>query len=234
METDILPLAVTMMAGPQIMSAVIFVTTEKPVPTSMAFLVGVAIATAVGVALAVWVAGLLGNATSLGAPDSRGSTGNLIQFVLVGLLILGAVKNWRGRETAEPPPWLGKLVSADWKRALKTGILVIVLMPSDILVMLTVGVNLEHRGGSFVDALPFIETTILIAALPILGYILFRRRAARAMPGVRDWMNTRSWLVKHHRLRHLHPAHCLSRGCCRVNHPGEVEPGVGSSVLTMH
>jgi small neutral amino acid transporter SnatA (MarC family) len=70
MELDILPLAITMMAGPQIMSAVIFVTTDKPVPTSMAFVAGVAIATTVGVILALWVAGLLGDSTSLGHPDS--------------------------------------------------------------------------------------------------------------------------------------------------------------------
>jgi hypothetical protein len=37
--------------------------------------------------------------------------------------------------------------------------------------------------------------TILIAALPLLSYLLFRRRAERAMPKVRDWMNTHSWLV---------------------------------------
>jgi uncharacterized membrane protein YidH (DUF202 family) len=46
-----------------------------------------------------------------------------------------------------------------------------------------------------VAALPFIGATILIAALPVLSYLLFRHRAQRAMPKVRDWMNTNSWLV---------------------------------------
>jgi hypothetical protein len=31
----------------------------------------------------------------------------VLQLVLVGLLIAAAVKNWLGRETAEPPKWLG-------------------------------------------------------------------------------------------------------------------------------
>ena len=43
--------------------------------------------------------------------------------------------------------------------------------------------------------MPFIVATILIAALPVLSYLLFHRRAERAMPKVRDWMNTHSWLV---------------------------------------
>jgi hypothetical protein len=58
-----------------------------------------------------------------------------------------------------------------------------------------VGVNLEHSGSSLVDALPFVVMTTLIAALPMLGYLLFGRRAREAMPKVRDWMNANSWVV---------------------------------------
>jgi hypothetical protein len=29
----------------------------------------------------------------------------------------------------------------------------------------------------------------------VLSYLLFRHRAQRAMPKVRDWMNANSWLV---------------------------------------
>ena len=36
---------------------------------------------------------------------------------------------------------------------------------------------------------------MLIAALPLLLYLLFQRRAKRIMPRVRDWMNSNSWLV---------------------------------------
>jgi hypothetical protein len=44
------------------------------------------------------------------------------------------VTNYLRRETVEPPRWLGTLLSADWKRALMTGLLVIWLMPGDIIV----------------------------------------------------------------------------------------------------
>ncbi|MFF4229028.1 GAP family protein [Streptomyces sp. NPDC001820] len=37
--------------------------------------------------------------------------------------------------------------------------------------------------------------TVLIAALPLLGRLLFGRRAERAMPKVREWMNSHSWLI---------------------------------------
>jgi threonine/homoserine/homoserine lactone efflux protein len=195
MNLDILPLAITMMAGPQIMSAIIFVTTPKPLKTSASFIVGVVVATTVGVAIALALASLLGNSVSLGNSSDSGSTGHIIQYLLVGLLVALALKNYLGRETVEPPRWLGTLMSADPKQALKTGLLVILLMPSDIIIMLTVGANLAQNNAGLLAALPFIAATVLVAALPLLFYLLFHRRAQRLMPQVREWMNTNSWLV---------------------------------------
>ncbi len=195
MNQAILPLAITMMAGPQIMSAIIFVTTPKPPRTAGAFVLGVAVATTLGVLIALGIASLLGNGISLGDSSDKGSTGSIIQYLLVGALAALAVKNYLGRETAEPPGWLGALQSADAKRAFITGLLVILLMPSDIIIMLTVGVNLSQNNSGLLSALPFIGATVLVAALPLLLYVLFHRRAQRIMPKVRDWMNTHSWLV---------------------------------------
>jgi threonine/homoserine/homoserine lactone efflux protein len=191
MNLQILPLAITMMAGPQIMSAIIFVTAPKALRVSVPFLAGVAIATTVGVIITTTIASLL----SLGDPSDSGSSGNIIQYVLVGLLVALAIKNYVGRETAEPPKWLGALQSADVKRAFMTGLLVILLMPSDIIIMLTVGTNLAQNNAGLVAALPFIGATVLVAALPLLFFVLFHRRAQQFMPKVRDWMNTHSWLV---------------------------------------
>jgi hypothetical protein len=192
---SILPLAITMMAGPQIMSAFVFVTAKLPVRVSLAFLVGVAAAVTVGVAVMRGVAALLGSSVSLGDSSDTSSVGTVIQVALVGLLAAMAVKSYLGRETAEPPKWLGTLQEASPRRALEMGLLLILLMPSDIVVMLTVGMNLEHNDSSVAAAIPFIAATVLVAALPLLAFLLFHRRAQSAMPKVRDWMNTHSWLV---------------------------------------
>lgn len=188
---NVLPLAVTMMVGPQIMSAVIFVTAPRAVRVSAGFLAGVALATTVGTAITFSIA----SAFNLGDPGDSGSSGSIIQYVLVGLLAVAAIKNWVKRETVQPPKWLGTLMTAGPKAAFKIGLFVIFLMPSDIIVMLTVGVNLAQANANFAEALPFIATTVLVAALPLLFFLLFHHRAAAAMPRVRDWMNTHSWLV---------------------------------------
>ena len=195
LNTAILPLAITMMAGPQIMSAIIFVTSEKAVKNSLAFVIGVLVATAVGVAALRGLQSLIGGALDFGDPSDSGSTGHIIQYALIALLVAFAIKNYVRRETIEPPKWLGKLQQADTKQALRTGLLVIFFMPSDIIVMLTVATNLEQNGDSLGAAVPFILLTTLIAALPLLGYLLFHRRAVGAMPKLRDWMNSNSWLV---------------------------------------
>jgi hypothetical protein len=191
MDLQILPLAITMMAGPQIMSAIIFVTASKPVRLSAAFLTGVAISATVGVAIFL----ILANNLSLGNPSDNGSTGNIIQYVLVGLLVAASIKSYVRRETVEPPKWLGTLQNAEPRTALKTGLLLIGLMPSDLMIMLTVATNLAQNNVSLLAALPFLAATVLVAALPILFYLLFQSRAQRAMPKVRDWMNTNIWLV---------------------------------------
>jgi Sap, sulfolipid-1-addressing protein len=195
MSLAVIPLAITMNAGPQIMSAIIFVTAPKALKLSAYFLAGVVIAVTLGVTITYTLASVLGNTISLGDPSDSGSLGNIIQYVLVGLLVLLSIKSYVGRETSEPPRWLGALQNAKPRTAFTTGLLLLSVFPSDLVILVTVGVNLAQNNASLVGGLPFMVATILIAALPVLSYLLFRHRAKQVMPKVRDWMNTNSWLV---------------------------------------
>jgi hypothetical protein len=195
MSLSVIPLAITMNAGPQIMSAIIFITASKPLKLSAYFLAGVVIAVTAGVTITYTLATALGSSISLGDPSNGGSLGNIIQYLLVGLLVFLSIKNYLGRETIEPPGWLGALQNANPTTAFTTGLLLLSVFPSDLVILVTVGVNLAQNNASLLGAVPFIAATLLVAALPVLSYLLFRRRAQRVMPKVRDWMNTHSWLV---------------------------------------
>ena len=195
MSLSVLPLAITMNAGPQIMSAIIFVTAAKPLKLSAYFLAGVVIAVTAGVTITHTLATVLGGSISLGDPSNSGSLGNIIQYLLVGLLVFLSIKNYVGRETIEPPRWLGALQNAGPRTAFTTGLLLLSVFPSDLVILVTVGVNLAQNNAPLLGAVPFVVATILIAALPVLSYLLFRRGAQRVMPKVREWMNTNSWLV---------------------------------------
>src|SRR5215217_7224532 len=122
---SIIPLAITMNAGPQIMSAIIFVTVARPLKLSAYFLAGVVIAVTVGLTITYTLATLLGNSTSLGDPSNSRSLGKIIQYLLVGLLVFVSIKNYVGRETIEPPRWLGTLQNAGPRTAFTTGLLLL-------------------------------------------------------------------------------------------------------------
>jgi Sap, sulfolipid-1-addressing protein len=195
MSLAVIPLAITMNAGPQIMSAIIFVTAPKALKLSAYFLAGVVIAVTAGVTITYTLATVLGNSVSLGDSSNSGSLGNIIQYLLVGLLVFLSIKNYVRRETIEPPRWLGAMQNAKPRTAFMAGLLLLSVFPSDFVVLVTVGINLVQNNASLLGAVPFVVATILIAALPVLSYLLFHRRAVVAMPKVRDWMNTHSWLV---------------------------------------
>jgi hypothetical protein len=195
MSLAVIPLAITMNAGPQIMSAIIFVTSSKPIKLSAYFMAGVVIAVTVGVTITYTLASVLGGSISLGDPSDSGSIGNIIQYLLVGLLVFASIRSYLTRQTSEPPRWLGAMQNAKPRQAFLAGLLLLSIFPSDLVILITVGTNLAQHNVGMVAALPFIGATILIAALPVLSYLLFRHRAQRLMPKVRDWMNTNSWLV---------------------------------------
>ncbi len=162
MSLSVIPLAITMNAGPQIMSAIIFVTAPKALKLSAYFLAGVVIAVTVGVTITYTLATVLGNSVSLGDSSDSGSLGNIIQYLFVGLLVFLSIKNFVNRETIEPPRWLGAMQNAKPRTAFMAGLLLLSVFPSDFVVLMTVGINLAQNEASLLAEPPFIVLTILI------------------------------------------------------------------------
>jgi Sap, sulfolipid-1-addressing protein len=134
MSLAVIPLAITMNAGPQIMSEIIFVTTRKALRLSASFLAGGLIAVTAGVTITYTIASVLGNSVSLGDPSDSGSIGNIIQYVLVGLLVILSIRSYLGRKTSEPPRWLGAFEDAKPRTDFTAGLLVLLLVAGMILV----------------------------------------------------------------------------------------------------
>jgi hypothetical protein len=192
---QVLPLAITMVIGPVIMASVVLVTNANPVPVSVAYLAGISVAAVIGVAFGMGLASLLADKVSLGSPSDSGSTGTIIQLALVAVLVVACAMNYVRRAQVKPPKWLGSMLEADPRKALLTGLAVVLLGPSDVAAMLTVGTNLEQNHSKLIEALPFVAATVLLAALPLVAFVAFRRRAAPLMPKVRDWMDPNAWVI---------------------------------------
>lgn len=117
MDLHVLPLAITMMAGPQIISSIIFVTRESgAVKLSLAYVGAIFLATCLGTLTCFGLANLLGNAVDLTSDGEGSAAAKTIQIALVGLLIARALAVYRGRAGSEPPKWLGTLQTATPRR----------------------------------------------------------------------------------------------------------------------
>jgi cytochrome c biogenesis protein CcdA len=188
-QLQIIPLALIMVMGPQILTAIFLVTSKEPVKNSLAMIVGVVAAASLSVA--IWY-GLV-KALGINPPEDDGPT--TVDYVVAGILALGAIHVWRGRGTAEVPKWMSALQQAEPKRALSLGFLLILLMPTDIIAVISTVQFLHDHHDNALQAWPLVATTTLFMALPFLAYTLLGHRAREAMPGIREWLTTHGWLV---------------------------------------
>ena len=182
----ILPLAIVMIAGPQVLSAIFLATSERWRANSFAFVAGAAISISAVVTAAYFVSG--------GGSD-RESSSDTLDIVVLVLLLLAAVHVYWTRAESTPPKWMGKLQSATPGTAFKLGLLLLGLFPTDILTSFAVGGYLANHSDDLWQALPFIGLTLLILATPSLIVILLGERGQTLLPKLRDWMNDNSWIV---------------------------------------
>jgi hypothetical protein len=186
----VLPLAFVMVAGPQIISAFFFATSEQWKRLSATYVLGAALS----ISLVVGVAYLLAKGATSGQEEAESGLRPL-DYVILALLLFAMVHNYLGRNNSEPPKWMGKLQSATPKTTLVLGFLLLGFFPSDLVTSVSVGSFLAHNGDTYLQALPFVGLTLLLLGAPALGVLLMGRRAQRVLPKVRDWMNDNSWIV---------------------------------------
>jgi hypothetical protein len=186
---QILPLALIMVMGPQILTAIFLVTSREPVKNSGAMLIGVILAASASIL--IW----FGLVDLLGIDPKEGGSPTTADYVVAGLLALLAIRVFMTRGTAETPKWMNALQEAEPKRAFTLGFLLILLMPTDIIAVISTANFLHDNSLNALDGWPLVAATTVLMALPIAGYLLLGHRARNAMPGIRDWLATHSWLV---------------------------------------
>jgi len=186
----ILPLAIVMVAGPQIISAIMLATSGQARKNSIAYVSGAMLAATIGTALAFTITELLN--TSSSSSESGPTT---IDYVLVGLLLILAFRVYLKRDVTEPPKWMAKLQTAEPKFAFRLGLTLFLLMPTDIITMVTVGSYLSAHDSAFRHAVPFLLLTALLVGSPLLILLLLGKRADVMLPKMRDWMSTNAWVV---------------------------------------
>ncbi len=188
-QLQILPLALIMVMGPQILTAIFLVTSQEPVKNSGAMLIGVVVAACLS--LAIW----FGLYDVLNIKPRSGSGPSTADYVVAGLLALAGIHVFLGRKNASVPKWMSALQQAEPKRAFSLGFLLILVFPTDIVAVISTVHWLHDNHDNLLHAWPLVAAVLVLMALPILGYLLLGRRARAAMPGIRDWLTTNAWVV---------------------------------------
>lgn len=182
----VLPMAIVMIAGPQILSAIFLATSERWRANSIAYVLGAAIS----ISIVVTAAYILGD--GIATSDSGSET---VYWIIVGLLVVLAVRVYVRREESEPPKWMGKLQAASPGFSFKLGLLLLGIFPTDIITSVAVGSFLGSQGDPLWHAIPFLALTLVLLGSPSLLVTLMGERGQRLLPRVRNWMNANSWLV---------------------------------------
>ena len=183
----VLPMAVVMSAGPQIVTATFLATSQGAHRNSLAFLGGVATATTIGVTVFF----LLGS----GIAGKQKEGKDWLDWLIIGLLVILVILVFVRRKETQPPKWMGKLQHADTGFAARIGFLLYILMPTDLIAMATVGAYIAHRGEPWWHTLGFVVLTVLIAGLPFIVLLAMGQRAESVLPKIREWMNANSFIV---------------------------------------
>src|ERR1700749_4850186 len=186
----VLPMAFVMVAGPQIISAFFFSTSDKWKQLSATYVLGAAIS----ISLVVGASYLFAKGATSSSEEAETGLRPLDYVVLV-LLVFAMIHNYLGRNASEPPKWMGKLQNATPKTTLVLGFLLLGFFPSDLITSFSIGTFLAHNGDAYWEVLPFLGLTLLLLAGPSLGVLLMGKRAQTGLPKIRDWMNDNSWIV---------------------------------------
>ena len=174
-----------------IIAVVLMLATPRGGTVGPAFLVG-------------WVLGLavVGTITLLvssGADASSSSSSDgvgWVKIVLGVLLLLVAVRQWRGRPRgdAEPemPKWMASIDSFTPVKATGLGVLLSGLNPKNLLLVVGAGLAIAQTGASTEDQAVALAVFVVLGtigpAVPVAVYFLMRDRADRLLGELKHWM----------------------------------------------
>ena len=187
----VLPLAVVMVAGPQMITAIMLVTSTRARQNSYAFVGGAVLATAVATSLFYVVAKVL----KLKSSASHGSSSVTVDWVIVAVLLLAGAWAFRNRHTSQPPTWMSTLQTESPRGSFRLGLVLFLVMPTDVMMTFTVGAYLAAHGSPLWYASGFLLLTALLIGSPLLILLLLGQRGDTLLPRMRDWMNANSWVV---------------------------------------
>jgi len=190
---ELLPLAVAIaISVSTIITTVLMLLSPKAKSRTVGLLVGCVVGVAGAVALFALLPGLLPT------QDSGGSSlvGAVIKMVIGVLLVVLALRQWRGRpaegDHVELPRWMAGLDSMMPGKALVLGLLLSAVVPKNLLIALAAGVIVGEAGLSLGQASVVIVGFTAIAtstvAVPVIANFVAPSQTRGPFETLREWL----------------------------------------------
>ncbi|MDQ7877200.1 GAP family protein [Microbacterium sp. QXD-8] len=190
---DILTLALGVAISPiPIIAAILMLLSPKARVTGTGFLLG----WVVGIVVAVTVFTLLSSVLPEADEDTSQPIKGVIQLVLGILLLLLALRQWRGRPQAgaEPalPKWMQAIDTITFPKAVGLGFLLSAANPKNLLLAASAGVTIGAAGLDAGSIVVVIAVFTLIAAstvlVPVVGYLIAAEKLRGPLDALRGWL----------------------------------------------
>ncbi len=190
---ELLPLAVAIAISiTTIITTFLMLLSPKAKSRTVGLLVGCVVGVGGAVALFTLLAGLLPT------QDSGGSSlvAPAINMVVGVLLVVLALRQWRGRpargDRAELPKWMAGVDSMMPGRALVLGLLLSAVVPKNLLLALSAGLIVGEAGLSVGEASVVIVVFTAIAtstvAVPVVAHLVAPERMRDRFERLREWL----------------------------------------------
>ncbi|MBN8866457.1 MAG: GAP family protein [Solirubrobacterales bacterium] len=192
---QVLPLGVGVALSPvPIIGVVLMLGTSRARVNGPVFLIG-------------WLVGIvLVGTIVLAASGGAGASENhsparwasVLEIVLGVLLLLVAVKQWRGRprdgDEPEMPKWMRTIDSFTVGRAAVLAVLLSAVNPKNLLLVVAAATSIAQTGASSGDQAAAFAVFAVIASLgvgaPVVIYFALGERSARLLDGLKAWMSS--------------------------------------------
>ncbi|PQZ53483.1 MULTISPECIES: GAP family protein [unclassified Microbacterium] len=190
---EILPLALGIAISPiPIIATILMLLSPKARVTSVGFLLG----WIVGIVVAVVAFTLLSSVLPQDDPDATRPIQGIVQLLLGALLLLLAVKQWRGRpregETPALPKWMQAIDKVTFPVALGLGFLMSALNPKNLIMAAGAGVAIGsaalETGTTILVIVVFTLIAACTVAVPVIGYLIAAEKLRSPLDGLRSWL----------------------------------------------
>jgi threonine/homoserine/homoserine lactone efflux protein len=197
---EILPFALGIAISPiPVIAAILMLLSPKARVTSVGFLLG----WLTGIVVAVTVFVLLSSVLPETGDDSSQPVKAVIQLVLGALLLLLAVRQWRGRpkpgEEPALPKWMEAIDRITFATAFGLGFLLSAINPKNLLMAAAAGVAIGAASLGTGDVIVVVAVFTVIAAstvlVPVVAYLIASERLRAPLNALRAWLGRENAVI---------------------------------------